>query len=344
MRRRIYTLNFALLLGLAAVLTVNAQGPASIPNSAGKSGCPQGTALRVRIAYPNERRVTEPASVQLLMFAGGIFDQMMTDSNGDAMFPGVPPGEYTAHVTGMGIMTTTSETLTLQPCQPSLLFLVYVRPKEERNAQTPGGQISVREFRIPEKARKELEKGADAMEHGNFEEAGKRFSQAAEIYPTYAAAFNNLGVLAIQQKDLSGARRYFERAIAADDRSSSAYWNLGKLDLKEQKFKEAEGPLVKVVALAPNDVEAMTMLANCQLINGENDAAIVTARKVHALPHEKFAVSHVIAARALEASSQPAEAIKEYELFLQESPDNPLAPDARNSIERLQADQVVRKR
>ncbi len=331
MRRHAYSFSLVFLLAF----TANAQERSPMPSSAGRAICGNSD-LSIRIAYANEQPVTEPVQVRLQRYSGELVGQGVTDSSGQTVFHDLRPGDYRADIRGPEIMATTSELLTLEPCQGTSMHVVYVKPVENKTQQAPGGMISLNNINIPDKARKEFDKGTAAMEHNDLAEATKRFGKAVEIYPKYAVALDNLGVLAIQQKDEDAARNYFERAVAADGQFTDAYMNLGKLDWKEQKFKEAEPPLEKAVALDPKNVEAMTVLAHCQLLNGENEAAIVTAKKVHSLPHEKFAVSHMIAARALEASNHPAEAIQEYQLFLKEAPQHPLAGDAQQSIARLQ--------
>ena len=89
--------------------------------------------------------------------------------------------------------------------------------------------------------------------------------------------------------------------------------------------------------MEPDNLAALLMMANCELITGQNESAIAYARKIHQLPHEKFAASHLVAARALEASHHPDQAIEEYRILLQEAPSSEFAHDAQEALARLQS-------
>lgn len=59
------------------------------------------------------------------------------------------------------------------------------------------------------------------------------------------------------------------------------------------------------------------------------------ARKVHTIPHEGLGVSHLIAAQALEAQGKAQEAAVEYSTFLQEAPNDPMAPRVRSALAQI---------
>jgi hypothetical protein len=67
----------------------------------------------------------------------------------------------------------------------------------------------------------------------------------------------------------------------------------------------------------PLNTWALTFYA--ELLTHKFGKVIVNARKVHTLPPEGFANPHAIAAKALEATSQPEQALAEYQLDLKET-------------------------
>ena len=293
--------------------------------------------LQVTVVYANEQPLTVPVRVQLVDLAHMVrVEERYTNSVGQIMFRSVIPGNYSVHVTGIGILET-SEHIEVQ-AHKTTHSVIHVRLAEKAgDAKGPGDTVSLADLNIPEKARKEFDNGAQAMDHGDLEGAVKHFEKATKIYPNYASAFNNLGVIAAQQKHFEPARTYFEKAVSLNDQLPDAYLNLSKLDLNQQKFQEAKQPLTKLLALEPNNLEALLMMANCELIAGQNESAVAYARRIHELPHEKFAASHLVAARALEASHHPDQAIEEYRIFLQEVPDSEFAQGARQALARLQS-------
>ncbi|MGH9580913.1 MAG: tetratricopeptide repeat protein, partial [Terriglobales bacterium] len=127
-----------------------------------------------------------------------------------------------------------------------------------------------------------------------------------------------------------------EEAVAINDRYTRAYVNLAMLAFPAGKYTEAEELLEKAVASEPRDVEALALLAQAQLMTGKLDAAILNARRVHELPHEKFALVHLIAAHCFQAKKDADQAMVEYQIFLREDPKSERAPRARAALETLQ--------
>jgi tetratricopeptide (TPR) repeat protein len=190
---------------------------------------------------------------------------------------------------------------------------------------------------VPENARRELNKGEDAAFHGDNEQARKHFEKALALHANFAAALNDLGVLAMKSGDRERGREYFRRAVAADDRYLEALVNLSKVEFEMARYADCEPLLVKAAALSPTDPQILTMLATSELINGKIDAAIVTAQRVYLMPHQRYAIAHFIAARGYQVTNRLFEAQREYETFLKESPTGSNAELARQSLAQLQA-------
>jgi Flp pilus assembly protein TadD len=65
-------------------------------------------------------------------------------------------------------------------------------------------------------ARKQVEFGISVAQKGLWREAIYRWERAVELDPTYAQAYNNLGVAYEQDGRLDKAREAYERALALD--------------------------------------------------------------------------------------------------------------------------------
>lgn len=303
----------------------------------GQRGSVSDTELRIKISYDNDHPVGTPLRVQLLNTADNAIADTFSDATGQAVFHSVRGGNYKVRISGIGVLETISEIFTVDSRDRFQIQYVHVKTPANSEAKGEAGKpISAAELNVPDKARKEFDKGTEAMVKSRWDEAEKHFEKATEIYPRYASAFNNLGVVAINEQKLPAARGYFQQAIKVDDHLASAYLNISKLDYNEHHLKEAETSLVHALALDPMNVEAMLLMAASQLATGGLNEAITYAHRIHNLPHEKFAISHIIAARALEQSKRAADAIGEYQLYLQEAPHSSLAPGAREALTRLQ--------
>lgn len=67
-----------------------------------------------------------------------------------------------------------------------------------------------------EEAEKQVKFGIQVAQHRLWREAVQRFERATEIDPSYAPAWNNLGIALEQQGDLEDAERAYARARTLD--------------------------------------------------------------------------------------------------------------------------------
>jgi tetratricopeptide (TPR) repeat protein len=116
-----------------------------------------------------------------------------------------------------------------------------------------GTSISVTNALAPTAARKALEKARAYESKGKWEEARKSLDKAVEIYPRYAAAWNELGRLQLRDHDAPSARRSFEQALAADPKYVNPYDGLAQLAVLSRDWHIAVEVTNKLFALDPID-------------------------------------------------------------------------------------------
>jgi Tfp pilus assembly protein PilF len=174
------------------------------------------------------------------------------------------------------------------------------------------------------------------MSEQDWSKALQHLRRAIEIYPQYAMVYNNLGAVYGRLNDRQHEREAFQKAIEVDSHFAPGYVNLAKLSLQEQDPGRAESLLEKANQAERNNPETMTLLAQAQLLNKHYDAAVQTSREVHAMPHQNLAVIHYIAARAMERSNHPQDAVVELQTFLAEEPKGARADHVREEISQLQ--------
>jgi len=291
--------------------------------------------LEIRISLDNERNAPEQLRVQLLTSANVTIGEQFTRDLGQVYFHNIPTGNYRLRITGIDIEDTEA-TFSIDAHEQQHVEFIHVKKKNNAQETSNQGSVSAATLNIPDKARKEFDKGISGMEKNDYPEAQKRFSKALEIYPQYSAALNNLGVIAMRSGSPDEGRHYFEQSIRVDGNSASGYLNLARCMILQNKVAEAEPLLQKAVNLNPLDAEPLTLLANEQLVAGKSELALANARKVHTLQHQHFALAHLIAARVLEKEDKLDEAAQEYKLFLKESPDSPKASSVRAALQSLE--------
>jgi len=271
---------------------------------------------------------------------GGPEAELKTDGEGMVRFHTVT-GLHRLYIYGPGIQEYEG-TVDIERVEVRRTENIVVRPKKEESSgahlseASPGsGMISVPRLKVPERAQAEFQKGSKAVERKDWREAKRRFEAAIAAYTDYDVAYNGLGVALMASGDTQAAHQAFEKAVRLNDHFGEAYRNLARLSFSEHKYEEADALLTKSLTTDPLNAWALTYAAYCELLTHKFSEAIAHARIAHTVPHERLASVHIVAARALEATQQPAEALAEYRLYLEEEPKGPDAARAREAVARL---------
>jgi len=303
-------------------------------NGIGQTG--SGATVLVRVVQSGDRPVPETVRIDLLTSSGSMVSTVFTNSSGTATFSDVPGGDYRLRVTGANIPDTLSSFFSLDARERNHTETLAVQPLTQSPSVASAPSVAVVDLNVPKPARKAVDKGVEAFNGGKFDEARKQFEKAIEQYPSYATAYNMLGLTFQQQRQQEPARQSFVKAIELNDRFADAYTNLAKIYFRQQKYEMCEPLLEKSVAAEPRNPEALTYLAQVQLLGGKYEQAADNARRVHELPHQEFAIVHFIAARAWRARNRLTDAVKEYKLFLQEAPNAANSPQAQQELAQLE--------
>jgi Flp pilus assembly protein TadD len=81
-------------------------------------------------------------------------------------------------------------------------------------------QMAASDAKSRNEAKSQVEFGIKVAQRGLWKEAIYRWERAAEIDPTYAAAFNNLGIGYEHDGQPDKARKAYERALELDPRNT----------------------------------------------------------------------------------------------------------------------------
>jgi tetratricopeptide (TPR) repeat protein len=335
-------------IGLVSIVPSFLSAQRTNPNSSGPSSITpsQGTELQIHVVWPNDHPLQEVIQLQLQNGSGVPVADGFTNTEGIAVFHSVRTGTYRLRVSGINIVETTTENITV--FRNEAVHMEYVRVARRGGSPdntAQGGMVSATDMNIPEKARKEMDAAMDAMQKNDMAGATEHLNKAVQIYPQYARAWNNLAVIRMKAGDKTGARAAWELAIAADDKLAPAYLNLARIAISDQQLVDAEKLIEKALASDPSNASALFLMATAQAMNGQWADALVSARKVHNIAdHKHFADAHRIAAEALIQLHHPQDALAEYDAYLKENPESAHADQVREAMSRLQADlQVMAK-
>jgi tetratricopeptide (TPR) repeat protein len=294
--------------------------------------------LRLFVTIDSDSDKAGNVTVELMDAVGfsSAMDRKLTDNDGTATFQ-TASGVHRIRITGPNIQTYEGE-LEITRNETSHIERIRVHGAQggrQASESLPGGVVPAVRLRIPTPARKAFEKGTEAMRQELWQKSRASFETAIREYPQFDMAYNGLGVVQMQLNDVEAARQAFSKAIELNPDFAGANRNLARILLMEHKNGEALPLLKRSLTTEPDNAWALTNTANSELLLHDFTDALLYARKAHSVPHEGFASVHIVAARALEATQRPTEALAEYRLYLDEDPSGPDATRAREAVARI---------
>lgn len=126
---------------------------------------------------------------------------------------------------------------------------IFLKPLGNRE----GMVFSVTNAMAPKDARKAIEKGRELVKKKKLADARKEFDKAVELYPKYASAWYELGMLEEAAKNPEGARKAYAQALAADPKYVNPYNRLFMMSVDEQKWQDVADTTARLLKLNPYD-------------------------------------------------------------------------------------------
>jgi predicted TPR repeat methyltransferase len=176
----------------------------------------------------------------------------------------------------------------------------------------------------PDHARALHYAGVLAYQDGRSDEAIALIEKSLALEPDQADCYSNLGIVLQSAGRLEAAIDAYRRAIAIDSRHANAHSNLGVLLRATGTPAEAEAAYRRAIEIEPGHIDAYTNLGI--LLNGvgrtEEAAAcyckVITLRPKHREARRLLALAHCVL-------GDVGEAIRIFESWLKEEPDDPIA-------------------
>lgn len=309
-----------------------------VPLVAQHSGRVPETEIQIHVKFDDNSPINSRIQVNLTNQSGVPVAQGYTDTDGRISFYVAGQGTYLVRASGPEVAEDNSEMVQVDPMdRMRAVFLRVKHPSGAVSAATSsGGQLtSAAELRIPQNARKSFDKGVAAWQKQDYQKAVDEFEKAVAAYPEYDMAYNNLGVMYLELNQPEKATTAFEHAVQLNDKNADADRNLARLMLRQKQYSQVEDLLKKALVVRAPDAATLTMLCVAEMQDGHVDDALKDAQKVHALPHEGYAVAHFVAGAALEEKHQNPEARAEYEMYLKENPNGSDVEQVKSALARL---------
>lgn len=324
-----------LMMLLLLLSTARAQFNAGSPAMVGH--------VRVRVVFTDNTSCDPSTRVELTESTGFTLDETSLNARCIAEFMDVPAGDYHVKAIGGEVATTDDVSFALSP---GMTQEVEVRVKHVGSSETQmlaaAAFVSVSDLGIPANARNEFEKANRLISRQEWAKAQERLRKAIAIYPNYAAAYNNLGVIYSHTGDLAQAREALQRALTVNDHMALVYVNLGRVSFRTNDFPAVEGFISKALSLAAPDADELTLLAYAEVADRHLDQVIEISRQAHRTQLSKHAYLHVFAAKAQELQGKDDAAVAELQQYLSEEPAGRRAERVRTMLAKFQAQPEAR--
>jgi len=303
-----------------------------LPNSNAQSteiALPTGTISGTVLSQGDNRTLSQVA-VKLKSHSAGEFRSILTDYDGHFEAAGLPVGSYEINVEESGYDTVQTK---VQLEGTSLKLVLYLSPMQWTEARQKKYTVSVRELKIPEKAREEYLKGMERLAKDDSAGGRSHFTKAIKAFPEYYEALSQLGIAEIHLGSKQEARKAFEAAIElSKGRSAAAQFGMGYLLYLEGKADEAEAILRRGLELDGNAPDGHVILGMALLRLGRPDEAERSAREA-ILRQPGFAEAYLVLADVYARRQNYREQLQDLETYLRLDPRGPASARAHQARE-----------
>jgi len=204
--------------------------------------------------------------------------------------------------------------------------------------QAQGVTVSATSLKAPKDAHKAYDKGEHALHSNKLPEGQQELEKAVQLYPQYAAAWQDLGWLYAQQNQLDKARNAFEQARSADSMFVPAYVGLSSVALRESRWAEAADLSARATQLDGVGFPGafyFNAFANYRLGNVEQ--AEKSARKAESLgAQQSFPQVSLLLGTMLANRGDYVEGAEQLRSYLKAAPAAPNAETVRQQLAELE--------
>ena len=259
--------------------------------------------------------------------AGGPFISVLTDWSGRFQVRGLNPGMYEIVVEEAGYEPT-RETLQLLrgPSPPLELYLKASNPSPVRRTEYA---VSVRELRIPGKARNAFEKGLERLAKNDPVGSRTQFVRATVVFPDYYEAYYHMGVADLRLGREEDAAQAFQKAIdLSGGHYAWAQFALGLLLCRRGEYAEAETVIRKGLDVDGSPATGHLFLSVALFRLNRLEEAERSAREA-LLRRPGFALAYLVLADVHGRRGEYARQLQDLDAYLKFEPDGPASKQVR---------------
>jgi len=255
-----------------------------------------------------------------------------TTDAAQALFTGLPAGEYVVEVSAVGYRTAEAQAFVGINGQTENIEVVMIPELSKAEmAGAPGPPV------LAPKALKETEKGLQALQAGKLDEAETHLKRALQLAPGFPDVNYLMGVLWIQRHDAAQARGYLEKTVQLAPKHAPALLALGEAEYLQKDYGHALESLEQSLNIKPTSWRAHWLAGAASYHLGDYKKSREHARDALQVGQEKAVRARLLLGEAQAALGEREVALATLEQFLREQPNAPQAATARELIARLRA-------
>lgn len=319
---------------ISALVLMLVAGAACPGVSAQVSRIDRGAIVRGQVRFADGSAGPRGVMVTMDSATSGTVANAQTDDQGKFTLTANAMGVYIVHAKYPGyeeVSIRVDMTIT-----PTTFIEVKLIPVTKEAVAPTGEAVSVASLNVPDRARKEFEKGRKTLlEDKDPEHSVSSLRKAVEIHPAFAEAHFLLGTAYMDLKKWPEAQASLEKAVEHNEKYFAARLALGTCLAQQGNFAAAEAQLKRGLELNPETVAGQTEMARVLLAQGKWQDAEPCARKAIALNADE-PIAHVLLGNILLRKREPQGALDEFNKYLKLDPKGPFAPGARDMVSKIE--------
>jgi len=319
----ILSLNFILILNITAIAWAPV-AKAQASNFEKAEGEISGTVL-----LEAGKRPASQVIISLKSHVAGIFRSVLTDFEGQFRVQRLPRGTYDIAVEEQDYEAVQTSA---QLDGSSLKLVMYLKSKSGAIRQSDY-TVSVRELKIPGKARNEFQKGIERLTKNDPAGSLGHFTKATQAFPGYFEAYYHMGMAEMKLGHNEEATKAFQMAIdLSGGRYAWAEFGFGYLLCKEGKPGEAEKIIRRGLELEDAAPDGYVILGNALLQLNRPDEAERSAQEA-LLRNPNFADAYLVLSNVAASKGDYRADLQDLDAYLKLQPNGPASERVRQGRE-----------
>jgi tetratricopeptide (TPR) repeat protein len=269
------------------------------------------------VFLPQNNQPASQVAVSLKSHEAGIFRSVLTDYDGRFEVRGLVPGEYEVRVEEAGYETLRTK---VQLDGPSMKVELHLISSQSSQSLRTAYTVSVRELKIPDRAKSEYRKGLESMAKKDFAASLSHFTKAVQVFPDFYEALYHQGVVETSLGRFENAMQSFQESI---DLSGGQYawadFGVGYVLYLKGRAAEAEAIIRRGLELDQNSADGFLLLGLTLLRLNRSEEAEKSAREALARRPD-FAEAYLVVADANASRQNYREQIQGLDTYLRLEP------------------------